>query len=154
MFDRRGVNAVGKNSNFADTFGVEDGFGGFGRNPERDIAIKPMGPAFLPAADCAEWPGIECTPNRAEDFMDVGDGICIRPPGGEPGDAVVLVDDEVEWLLSAIPAFGFKNRGAAATAANDLDVLNVFLAGATVEVIGEPGDFMATLFQVMKISKA
>lgn len=139
------VDAVADDADLLDTVGVESIAGGFACGPEVDVAVELVGPAFLELADIAPGTFVEGFPDGAEDFVDVGDAVGFAPPGGEPGDTVVLVDDEIELGLGGVPTSGFEDGGAYAAAADELDGAVFFLLCGAGELVGEPEDLMAAL---------
>ena len=70
--------------------------------------------------------------------MDVRDAIGPAPPWRIPGNAVMLVNDEVKFLLPAIPLPGFQDRRAHAAATDDFNALNRFLARRAGKIILVP----------------
>ncbi len=140
-----GMDTVADDTDLLDTVGVESIAGGFAGGPEVDFAVEPVGPAFLKLADIAPGTFIEGFPDGAEDFVDVGDAVGFAPPGGEPGDAVVLIDDEVELGLGGVPASGFEDGGADVATADELDGAVLFLLFRAGELVGEPEDLVAAL---------
>ncbi len=140
-----GMDSVPDDTDLLDTVGVESIAGGFAGGPEVDFAVEPVGPAFLKLADIAPGTFIEGFPDGAEDFVDVGDAVGFAPPGSEPGDPVVLIDDEVELGLGGVPASGFEDGGADVATADELDGAVLFLLFRSVELVGEPEDLVAAL---------
>ena len=79
---------------------------GFAGGPKRNIPIKPVRPALLAASDGAFGPGIKRVPNGSEDLVDICDAIRPAPPGRIPRYAMVLIDNEIEARLLAMPFAG------------------------------------------------
>jgi hypothetical protein len=66
---------------------------------------------------------------------------------------VVLIDDEVEFFLSAVPGDGFKNGAAFAATANDFDAVEYFFASATRKVAGVPVNFVSAFDEGGKVGE-
>src|ERR1051326_141488 len=86
--------------------------------------------------------------------MKVGDAIGATPPGSKPGDTMMLIHDQIELLLAAIPANGFQNQRDLAAAADDIDALDDFLSSAIRVGVGEPVHIVPTFFESCEISQS
>ena len=146
------IDTVADDLDVANTGLMEGALGGFGAGHELDVAVEEaVVEALLRLANPAPRPAVKGFPDGAEDFVEVGDAIGPAPPGRVPGDAMVLVDDEVERLLGFIPAPSLEDGGAATAAAYDVDAADGFFAGRTREIVGKPISFVSAFFEGGKI---
>src|SRR5436190_9508334 len=81
----------------------------FRTDPERTFAIEPMHKPFLPPSYHADRPRIKSFPNRTQNFVQVRDAIRLAPPGCEPRNPVMLINDQVKRLLFSIPSNCFND---------------------------------------------
>src|SRR6185295_8729116 len=94
--------------------------------------------------DGAQGPAIECIPDGPQHFMDVCDAVGAAPPRCVPGNAVVLVDHQVERLLLAIPLNGLADGAALAATAHDLEFANFFRRSTARKIMSKPKDLVPT----------
>ena len=101
-----------------------------------------MRPPFLKSADGTDRPRVEGSPDGAQHLVNVCHAPGAAPTRGEPGNPVMLVDDEIEGRLLSIP-FPRRDDGCShAPATHHANSVDRLLPRRTVKIVTEPTRLM------------